>query len=140
LEGDVSGSADFVDDATDLYRRVPPEHYKIGGGGPVIRDGAFKNFPNPERRRMSISLSDTLAASGGTPSALLDGYPTYGLVAIDARSVRAEDQAVERTPTTDDPAHGDVVGDKPASRRKRLAKQARWIVQPPSPPAETPAS
>lgn len=119
-----------ISDETDLYRRVPPDHYKVTANDVMVREGAFKNFPNPELRRMSVVLGDTLAELGRDPSSILEGHSGYGLVAIKAGCVRSEGQAVQRTPLDDEAAHGDVVGDKPAGRRKRFAKHAEWVIRP----------
>ena len=45
-----------------------------------------------------------------------------GLASITADLSWDNGQNVEYTPTEDNPAHSDVVGDKPPSVRKRLAK------------------
>jgi hypothetical protein len=123
-----------VDGSVDLFRRVPPVHYRFRDGAFEVKEGAFKNFPHPERKRMSIALGDKLAQDGRAPASILrPGQEAFGVVALRASDVRAEMQRIERTPKDDEPAHGDVYGDKPASRRKRLARMARWVVDPPIP-------
>lgn len=125
-----------IDGEADLFRRVPPDHYKVVDGAFVLRDGAFKNFPRPELKRMSVVLEDTLAGEGRDPSSLLaDEQSAFGVVAIKAKAVRAEEQRVERSPLEDEPAHGDVYGEKPGARRKRFVRAARWVVYPSLPEA-----
>lgn len=120
-----------VDGETDLYRRVPPQHWKKVGEEFILRDGAFKNFPNPDRKRMSVALGDTLAGLQRDPrSVRKPGQENYGVVAIKATVVRAECQRVERSPRDDEPAHGDVYGEKPTRRRKQFAAHAHWVVYP----------
>ncbi len=44
--------------------------------------------------------------------------------------VRSEDQKVLRSEPPEEPAHGDIWGDKPAGRRRRLTSRARWVIEP----------
>lgn len=130
--GDEAPEDDLsVEGETDLLRRVPPDHYKVVAGEFVLRDGAFKNFPQPERKRMSVVLGDTLSGMGREPESILTSEQSaFGVVAIKASAVRAEEQRVIRSELQDEPAHGDVYGDKPGSRRKRFAAVATWVVYP----------
>lgn len=125
-----------ISDETDLFRRVPPDHYKLVAGEFVLRDGAFKNFPHPERKRMSVVLGDTLTDAGREPESVRSPEQSnFGVVAISAGEVRAEEQRIERSPLDEEPAHGDVFGEKPGARRKRFARVARWVVYPDLPQA-----
>jgi hypothetical protein len=119
-----------VEDGTLLHRRIHPVHYKRQPDGSFrIRDGAFKN-PR-DRLDMSVQLGDTMADIGLTPNDLVSEFGTdWGVAAISVKVANDEDQTVERTPREHDEAHGDVVGEKPTSRRKRFAAAACWTVQP----------
>jgi len=119
---------------TLLYRRVHPVHYKeLADGSCRLRDTAFKN---PKARMdMSVQLGDTLEQIGKRPIDVLEGLdPSWGLAAFRAGVAMLEEQFVERTPKDNDEAHGDVVGDKPVSRRRVFAEAADWAV-PPRPPS-----
>ena len=124
-----------VNDDLVLFRRVPPAHTRWTPDGPEIRDGLFKNFPNPELLRMSVVLEDTLREDDRSPETIVAAYPLFGVAAITAAAVRAEQQGVVRSRTEEEPAHGDVCGEKPTSRRIRLAEQAWWVVEPPRGPS-----
>jgi len=133
VEGEESPPDDdaSVDAECPLFRRVPPDHWKLVDGEFEIRDGAFKNFPKPERKRMSIVLGDTLAELNRDPRSILPpGRDDFGVVALSAAAVRAECQRVIRSETDEEPAHGDVYGEKTAGRRKRFIPLARWVVYP----------
>lgn len=119
-----------VEDQTPLYRRVPPAHWKKVGNEYIVRDGAFKNFPNPERKRMSVVLGDTLEQLDRDTESVRNSQLDYGVIAITAKVARDEEQRIERSPRDDEPAHGDVYGDKPTGRRKEFASQAVWVVYP----------
>jgi hypothetical protein len=130
-EGDQGPEDDLtILNETLLYRWVAPAHIKRAEGVIECRDGAFKNFPHPETLRMSVVLGDTLAARARTPESILDGRPGYGLVAVTAGEVRAEEQRALRSELPEEPAHGDVWGVKTAARRRRLAQVARWVMEP----------
>ncbi len=119
-----------VGDSLVLYRWVSPVHIRSTEWGPELREEAFKNFPHPEHKRMSIVLDDRLRELRRVPASIVGGRAGYGLVALTAGEVRTEEQRVLRSPMPDEAAHGDVWGDKPVARRRRLAEQARWIVRP----------
>lgn len=122
-----------IDPETELFRRVPPAHWKKVGDRFVLRDGAFKNFPSPERKRISVVLGDTLSDHKRDPESLrTPDQANYGVVAIKAKVVRAECQRIQRSPRDDEPAHGDVYGDKSMSRRKKFVAHAEWVVYPAS--------
>ena len=80
---------------------------------------------------MSVVLADALEEEGRLPGSILADKDGYGLVALTAEEVRAEEQRVVRSPLPEEEAHGDVWGEKPAGRRCRFARLARWIVEPP---------
>lgn len=121
-----------IKDEVEVYRRIPPAHWKrVGDDEFEVREGAFKNFPNPEMLRMSVDLGDTLAAAGKDPAAMLEGHVGYGLMSLTVRFLRHEvDQRLERSPLLENPFHGDVYGEKPAAMKKLMAKQAVWVVHP----------
>jgi hypothetical protein len=120
-----------IENSTLLYRWVAPAHIRRTSAGIECRDGAFKNFPNPETLRMSIVLDDTLREHEREPDSILVLRSGYGLVALTAGEVRnLEQQRVLRSPRPEEPAHGDVWGEKSVGRRRRLAQLARWIIEP----------
>lgn len=80
---------------------------------------------------MSVVLEDTLVELGRNPESIIENRPGHGVLGIRAKDVRAEAQRIERSPLTVELAHGDVWGEKPGSRRRRLATKAFWVVEPP---------
>lgn len=120
-----------VANPTFLYRWVHPVHIRRTADGVQCRDGAFQNFPNRETLRMSVVLDDTLRAQNREPASIVQGRPGFGLVAVTAGEVREEEQRVLRSALPQEPAHGDVWGQKAPARRRRLAELARWIIAPP---------
>jgi hypothetical protein len=116
---------------TLLYRWVSPQFIKRTEDGLKVSGGAFQNTTKPIRtNEMSVFLQDTLEALDRTPESLVDATGGFGLVALSAQQVIDEEQTVQRTPKPDEPAHGDVVGEKKGSRRNRFAATCQWIVQP----------
>ncbi len=117
-----------IPDEAELWRRVPPDFYtydeRLGRRRPS--SGAFDNH------RDGSPMSVVLAAESRGVDAVLAGYAGYGLVAITAGLARACGQGVVRAPLPDEPAHAHVVGAKTSSVKKRLARDARSIVEPPA--------
>jgi hypothetical protein len=92
---------------------------------------------------MSVVLEAKMAA-GRTVESALGPYTDEFVVSLTADLVRSHEQGVVHTPSThpyDEPAHGDVVGEKkkPASRKKRFLEASAWEIEPPDdfePPTE----
>jgi len=119
----------IADDAV-LWRRVPRHHFipdqNLGRMRPT--SAAFEDHPNGSP--MSVLLQDLVLASGRTAESVLPSREEFALASITAGFARSCNQGVVRTPQLDEPAHADVVGNKTESVRKRLAKEARWVVPP----------
>lgn len=120
-----------VDDAsigaeTELYRRIVPQWVVPDHTRGCLRLSSAA-FTHEER---SIVLEDTLRDSGREPRDALGAYPGEYLASLTAGFVRQHEQIVIRSPTDDEPAHGEVIGSKPKSRRRILAEATRWIVAP----------
>jgi hypothetical protein len=106
-----------------------------------FQSGAFCNStPLCDGERddeMSVVLGDTLSALGRRPESLpVDTHwsgdaELWGVAVLNVGFLRKdEEQEIFRTPEDDEPAHGDVRGQKNPKRRKRLKKHARWVVEP----------
>jgi hypothetical protein len=122
-----------VADTTDIYRLVPEfdvdwDHDESRW---IVKSSAFQNTSTTDR--MSVVLGDTLATHRRPPEDARRSKPDRFVVALYASEFRAEEQGVIREPTPDEPSHGNVVGQKQKNRRRRLARLARWIVDPAPP-------
>ena len=132
-----------VDDGAVVYRLVPTHSCEVVDGQWEFQSGAFDNA-TPEnddecRDDMSVVLSDTLTLLDRQPDSLPEDTPwagdDYGVAVLDVGFLRNDEgQEIRRTPTDDEPAHGDVRGTKNAKRRKRLKRHARWVVRPAADP------
>ncbi len=129
-----------VDDETLVYRLISVYSCNAVKGRWEFQSGAFSNAtPHDEdepRDDMSVVLGDALEALDRVPARLpvespLGGDPQlWGVAKLRAGFLRQEQQEILRTPTDDEPAHGDVRGAKNGRRRKALKKHAEWVVQP----------
>ncbi|MEW8691415.1 MAG: hypothetical protein AB2535_10025 [Candidatus Thiodiazotropha endolucinida] len=122
-----------IDNETLLLRRVPstPKLTIIWDSNLNTwrpSSAAFDNHPNGSP--MSIVLSDTLDETERPYESVLQGHEGFSLAAFKARIARENNQGIAREPTTEEPAHGVVFGDKTKSVRKKLAKASNWIVEP----------
>jgi hypothetical protein len=97
-------------------------------GGMRISSGAFQNSSGT--KGMSVVLDDTLADEERSPVSLLADFPGFGLVSLTAGFCIDEEQTVERVAVTEELAHGEVIGEKPKSRRRRFAAVAEWVADP----------
>ena len=127
--------SEYKDDPTianpdELWRRIPPQWFvpdqNLGGMRPTSQ--AFQDHPNGTP--MSVLLAVDLLASGGNSDTALSGHAGFALASVTAGLCRECSQKVARDPTPKEPAHGVVVGNKTNSVRKRLAREARWVVPP----------
>src|SRR6478752_1384431 len=102
-----------------LYRRIRPDVHMVRDDNNNccrVSSGAFRQ---PE---MSVVLHDTLLELGQGPQNVVSDDEPY-LVSLTAAQAREAGQAVCRKPLADDPAHGEVIGSKgSSSRRKQLLR------------------
>jgi hypothetical protein len=94
-----------------------------------VKSSAFQNTSNTDQ--MSIVLGDRLAQLRRPREDARATRPDWFVVSLSAGDVRGEEQGVVRDPTTDEAAHGNVVGEKKPARRRRLRDMAQWVVAPP---------
>jgi hypothetical protein len=116
-----------VADSTKLFRRITQQWLVRDDNLDCVRvsSAAFSS------EGLSVVLEDTLLEGGRQPSDVLSDHPDEYLVSITAELVREHDQAVVRTPTDEEPAHGEVVGKKTKGRRRAFAAESLWVVPPP---------
>ncbi len=110
----------------DLWRRVDPlyfvEDHNLGGIRPSSQ--AFQD--SSDGTPMSIDIS-TIAKDA---SRTIQNYEGYAVAAITAGLARDCGQGIAPDPRPDNPAHGYVFGKKTGGVRKKLAKNARWVIRP----------
>lgn len=117
-----------------LLRRIPSKpnlNIVWDGNKQCYRpsSASFENHPNGSP--MSIVLSDALDESNRPYESVLQGHDSgFSLAAISAGLARQCSQLVTRDPLPEEPAHGLVVGEKPKSVCRKLAKNAQWIIEP----------
>lgn len=109
--------------ATDdhFLRRIAPQYYNPDTG--KVTSAAFQNTSSTNR--MSV---DWMKLS--TVDNTLRGYPRFGVASISAGLCRSLNQEIERTHSEENPAHCDVVGDKPPPVRRKFRDMAEYLRYP----------
>jgi hypothetical protein len=128
----VPADDDPVPEDVLLHRLIPPLWWKPIDGVWEPSSGGFDNSSGAGQD-MSVVLGDTLAAMGRTAESLVEGRPDWGVASLPARAALAEGQTIRRTPTPEEPAHGDVIGPKSGKRRGRLKKAVVSLITPATP-------
>jgi hypothetical protein len=116
---------------TDLYRLLNPDHdvaWDYDDRRWIPKSSAFQNTSNTDR--MSVILGNLLEEERRPPHDARRTKPDWYVVALTAGLVREEDQIIVADPKLEEPAHGNVIGEKNRSRRRLFASNARWIVAP----------
>lgn len=104
-----------------FLRRIHPMYYNPATG--KVSFAAFQNTTHTNR--MSVNWVE-LSGIGET----LRGYPAFGVASISAGLCWSLDQEIERTPVEDNPAHCDVIGDKPPAIRRKFRDMAEYLCYP----------
>lgn len=125
---------EFADDVI-LYRRVPPIHFRVENGVRRVVSAAFSNTTGT--RNMSVDIDDLIKESDRDPKSCLDGYEGFGLVSFTVGLCHELEQNVRSSPTTMNEAHGDVVGHKTRSAKKKFARQSSLEIEPSLPSTDT---
>lgn len=87
-------------------------------------------FRDPEMSILFLSIVESTGRKITEISLPIDG----GLASINADFVRSLGQIIIRDPTTEEPAHGIVYGNKSRSVRRKIREEAVWMVSPSSVP------
>ena len=119
-----------IRDEAILWRRIPPWHFVYDENRSRWRpsSAAFDNDPTGDP--MSVILAELFLATGRGPTESLLGHEGFALATITAGLTRTCGQGVVRDPLPEEPAHALVVGPKPKSVQRRLAKAAAWAIPP----------
>jgi len=129
-----SESAELQDDPTigndePLWRRIPPNliifDENLGRHRPT--SAAFSN--HPDGSFMSVVLGNQVMDSGRCAEDIIAGHRGFSLGQIMAKLARDYDQGVVRKPTSQEPAHAEVVGKKTKRVRKAFAKYCEWVIR-----------
>lgn len=80
---------------------------------------------------MSVHLAEVALEEGLSPDDLLGARTTFGMVALDSAKVTADAQTIIPDPLPDDPTHANVMGNKTGGIRRRWAKSAVVLIEPP---------
>lgn len=118
-----------------LYRRVLPKWVKrdeetraivLRDGEPILQSWAFDDLDGG----VSVTMGDWLHLEGRTPADLLDDrHEGYGLIRLRASDVLEIDGlSLVRKAEADDPAHGEILGNKTGGRKKQLRDFASWEI------------
>jgi hypothetical protein len=136
-----------VADETDVYRLVSVDLCDVIGGRWHFQSCAFDNstpiHAGERDDEMSVVLGDTLTLLDRLPdnlpaeSSVCVGDPElWGVAKLNAGFLKNDmEQSIHRSPKDDEPAHGDVRGEKKTSRRRKIKKRAEWVVEPAKPAA-----
>lgn len=113
-----------VGDDEEIWRRIPVDM--------VIQDSATNEL-RPQSGMFGDSrdgspMSAHRAQCYGSPGEANTGG--YLLVGLTVRCLRTLRLGVATRPTTADPGHVWIVGNKTASIKKKLAKHAYWVIPP----------
>lgn len=109
-------SQTFVADDRFL-RRIHPQYYNPNTG--KVASAAFQNASNTNR--MSVNWMKL-----STVDDTLRRYSGFGVASISAELCWFLNQEVEGIPSEENPAHCDIVGDKPQSVRRKFRDKAEY--------------
>lgn len=110
-----------VADEDVLWRRVPPNHHRVGQD--VLRVNCGTLSDHPEDGYMSVNI-----ARETTVERVMHGYEGFALIAIRARVLRDLGLTIMVMPEDGNPGHAGVFGDKPKSCCKAMIRSARSVV------------
>jgi hypothetical protein len=119
-----------IPDSARLLRKIHPDWIvpDLNTKTKRVSSQAFCNSPGEDG--MSVYLESALISANREPQSVLVGFDMDSLVAITAGWARSLAQGVIRDPIPEEAAHAQVIGEKGANTRKKLAKQYEWVVGP----------
>lgn len=120
-----------VRDETDLLRRIPPMHFYYDQTLKRYRPSSAAFEDDSDGDPMSVYRKDVITSEQSTVKRVMVGHEGFGIVALEAGRFRSEQQTIFPNPLPEESSHTKVCGRKTASRRRRFAKQAIWVISPP---------
>lgn len=117
-----------IPDDSLAYRRITPHWVHVDELNPAGRlsSRAFQDHPDA----VSVALRIELVARNLGPADLLSGWDGYGVVSLPVAFLRECGLGVVCDPTSGEPWHALVWGNKSPGTRKKLARAATWIIRP----------
>jgi hypothetical protein len=133
MQGPIEAE-DYIDDPSiegseEVLRRIPPWHQPPPGAEFRPFSSAF--YDDEDGHPMSVYLAKDIAEAGHTVDVVMEGHEGYALVAISVGLLRDLGQILVRSATEKEPYHALVVGAKTQGVRRRIARAARWVIEPP---------
>lgn len=125
-----------VPEGAHLWRRVPEWHWvKDGAGGKRPSSAAFEDDPSGSPLSSTVASESTL---GRTLDPVRHHEKAFAIAEFPSSVAREKNQAIRRDPTPQEPAHVLLVGEKPKSVSKALARASKWAWPPPGRPYPPP--
>ena len=124
-------NANYADDPTildsaDLWRRIPPWHFVNDENSGQIRPSSAAFEDDPDGSPMSVVQGSETSG----PDSALSGHSGFALASFTAGLAKECGQSIVRDPLPEEPAHALVCGTKTKAIRRRLAREATWVVSP----------
>lgn len=124
-----------VPETANLWRRVPEIHWvDDGAGGKRPSSAAFQDDPEGSPMSAIVAEESTMARAFAP---VVEHRLAFALAEFPAKVARDRNQEIVRDPTDTEAAHVLVVGDKPKSVLKGLARASTWAWPPPGRPYPT---
>lgn len=120
-----------VPDEADLWRRVPPDKKEFDKNSGCLRPSSLA-FTDQRESPMSVTVAGLYLESGKTVDDYFSRFEEqgYGLASVNYGLAKELGLRLDLRPTEDDAGHALLVGSKPRSVRRKLARRAKWVVKP----------
>lgn len=119
-----------IDDASHLWRRIPPWHFVFDDNLGRVRPSSAAFDDHPNGSPMSVLIAADVLSSGRTADSVLQSFSGFAMASFTAGLARSCRQGIARQPLDDEPAHAIVFGRKTDRVKKRLAKESLWLIRP----------
>ncbi len=120
-----------IPDDSFVYRRILPGEHGFDNAVGRVRPNSNNFDDHPQNDPVSVDLGCEMEGRGEAETAALRGHEGYHLAKIPVRVVRELGLGVVRSPDDGNPCHGEIIGHKSKATKKRLARNATWVVPPP---------
>lgn len=121
LSGDDEYDDPSIADDVRVLRRIHPTLVVFGDGGPRPQSGAFDNSPDGTGTSVDIWEADW------GPGDTLRDHEGFYLVQLTVGDLRQNELGICRFPLENNPHHAHIQGRKTSSRKRRLARAAKWV-------------
>lgn len=115
-----------------LLRRIPRMHFHFDQKLGRLRPSSAAFEDDDDGDPMSVYRGEVIESEGSDIRRVMIGHSGFALASLTAGQVRSKNQTVFADPLPEESSHAKICGPKPTSVQRWFAREAVWVIPPPT--------